>query len=61
AEHQLSNIDTVESMDMPTAGAVWNKREWSTEAADKETDSTDVVEAGNGLYHDHCGCCAELS
>ncbi|MCI59082.1 hypothetical protein A2U01_0080337, partial [Trifolium medium] len=44
-EHQLSNIDTVlsnidtvESMDMPTA-AVWDKREWSTEAADKEIEA----------------------
>ncbi|MCI77339.1 hypothetical protein A2U01_0098609, partial [Trifolium medium] len=30
------------SMDMPNAVAVWDKREWSTEAADKE------IECGNG-------------
>ncbi|MCI19539.1 hypothetical protein A2U01_0040696, partial [Trifolium medium] len=30
--HQLSDIDTVAAMDMPTAAAVWDKREWSTKA-----------------------------
>ncbi|MCI14469.1 hypothetical protein A2U01_0035600 [Trifolium medium] len=38
-EHQLLDIDTVEwpmiAMDIPTVAAVWDKREWSTEAADK--------------------------
>ncbi|MCI63723.1 hypothetical protein A2U01_0084980, partial [Trifolium medium] len=49
------------AMDMPTAVAVWDKREWSTEtvdketeSADKETEATDVAEAENGLYHDRC-------
>jgi hypothetical protein len=55
------------AMDMPTVVAVWNKWEWSTKAADKETEAIDVAEADNGLYHDHyfgyhnryhccCGC-----
>ncbi|MCI65570.1 hypothetical protein A2U01_0086828, partial [Trifolium medium] len=39
-------------MDMPTA-ALWDKLEWSIEAADKESETTDVAETGNGLYHDH--------
>ncbi|MCI71148.1 hypothetical protein A2U01_0092411, partial [Trifolium medium] len=51
---------TVESMDMSNDVAVWDKQEWSREAVDKETESTDV-EAGNGLYRDRCGCSAKLS
>ncbi|MCI35898.1 hypothetical protein A2U01_0057119 [Trifolium medium] len=42
------------AMDMPIAAAVWDKLEWSIEAADKETEATDVAETGNGLYHDRC-------
>ncbi|MCI18052.1 hypothetical protein A2U01_0039203, partial [Trifolium medium] len=34
-------------MDIPIAAAVSDKREWSTKAID-------VVEAGNGFYHDCC-------
>ncbi|MCI52528.1 hypothetical protein A2U01_0073773, partial [Trifolium medium] len=32
----------------------WDKLEWSIKAADKENETTDVVEAGNGFYHDRC-------
>ncbi|MCI13895.1 hypothetical protein A2U01_0035017 [Trifolium medium] len=42
------------AMDMPTDVAIWDKLEWSIEAADKVTDATDIAEAGNGLYHDRC-------
>ncbi|PNX55362.1 hypothetical protein L195_g048990 [Trifolium pratense] len=59
-EHRMSSIDTVESMDMPNVVAAWDKQEWSIEAADKETESTDV-EAGNGLYRDCCAYSVELS
>ncbi|MCI40757.1 hypothetical protein A2U01_0061990 [Trifolium medium] len=50
-------------MDMPTVVAVWNKREWSTNAIYKETESVDKeTEAGNdhyfGYYDWCCGCCA---
>ncbi|PNX58891.1 hypothetical protein L195_g059413 [Trifolium pratense] len=55
------------AMDMPIA-AVWDKQEWSSkivdkeiESADKETESNNVAEAGNGLYYDRCCCCAWLS
>ncbi|MCI69565.1 hypothetical protein A2U01_0090828 [Trifolium medium] len=48
-------------MDMANADAVWDKREWSTEAANKKIESTDVAEALNSLYHDRCDCSAGLS
>jgi len=57
-EHGLSDMDMVEwpmvAMDMPTAAAVWDMWEWSTEAVERETEATDVAEAGNDLHHDHC-------
>jgi len=40
-------------MDMPTA-AIWDMWEWSTEAAEREAEATDVAEAGNELHHNHC-------
>ncbi|MCI50768.1 hypothetical protein A2U01_0072012, partial [Trifolium medium] len=48
-------------MDMPIVAAACDNLEWSIEAADKETESADVAEVENALYHDGCGCSAELS
>ncbi|MCI69257.1 hypothetical protein A2U01_0090518 [Trifolium medium] len=48
-------------MDLPNADAVWDKREWSTEAADKKIESTDVAEALNSLYHNRYNCSAGSS
>ncbi|KAK2375082.1 hypothetical protein P8452_47460 [Trifolium repens] len=54
------------AMDVPIVAAVWDKMEYSTEAADKVTESadkkseaTDIAESGNDISYDRCfyPCC----